>query len=234
MIIASLPHPVPNETAEYRTARNKLLQMEADLRDQVASLARARAALPPGGEVTEDYTFTAMQDGKIVEQAMSGLFGDHDSLMIYSFMYGPDDKSPCPMCTSFLDSLNGAAHHIEQRTALAIVASAPIGTSAAFADQRGWNQLQMISSSGNAYNRDYFGESPEGEQLPICNVFQKRRDKIHHFWSSELFFAKVDGQPRHVDTIWPLWNVFDLLPQGRGTDWYPAIDYTGPGNRETK
>lgn len=227
MIIADLPHPIPNETAKYRAARNELLQMEANLRQQVSSLAAARAALPLGGEVAQNYTFSAIQDGKVVDRTMSDLFGDHTSLMIYSFMYGPDDTAPCPMCTSFLDSLNGAAHHIAQRTALAIVTSAPIETSAAFCEQRGWDQLQMISSSGNTYNRDYFGESQDGAQLPICTVFQKHQNKMHHFWSSELFFAKLEGQPRHVDTIWPLWNVFDLLPQGRGSDWYPALDYAG-------
>lgn len=225
MITANLPHPIPNETAEYRAARNKLLQMEADLRQQVASLAAARGALPLGGEVSQNYIFTQMQDGKAVDRTMSDLFGNHDSLLIYSFMYGPADKSPCPMCTSFLDSLNGAAHHIAQRTALAVVTSTTIETSAAFAAGRGWNQLQMISSSGNTYNHDYFGESPDGAQLPMCNVFRKHGNKIHHFWSSELFFANLEGQPRHVDTIWPLWNVFDLLPQGRGSDWYPANDY---------
>lgn len=234
MITASLPHPIPNESAEYRAARNQLLQIEADLRQQINSLAAARAALPLGGQVAENYTFTAMQDGKVVERTMSDLFGNHGSLMIYSFMYGPDDRAPCPMCTSFLDSLNGAAPHIQQRTALAIVTSAPIETSAAFAAQRGWHQLQMISSSGNTYNRDYFGEGPDGAQLPMCTVLHKQDGNIHHFWSSELFFANLEGQPRHVDTIWPLWNVFDLLPQGRGSDWYPAIDYAGPTKGEPK
>ena len=148
MITADLPHPIPNETSEYRAARNDLLQKEFALRQQIHDLTAARAALPPGGRVDQDYAFTAMANGNVIERPMSSLFGGHSSLMIYSFMYGPDDKAPCPMCTSFLDSLNGAAHHIKQRTALAIVTSAPIETSAAFAHQRGWNQLQMISCAG--------------------------------------------------------------------------------------
>lgn len=224
MITPNLPHPIPNETAQYRTARNELLQKEADLRQLVQDVAAARAALPEGGRVNEDYVFSAIKDGKPAETAMSELFGAHDSLLIYSFMYGPDDKTPCPMCTSFLDSLNGAAAHIKQRTALAIVTAAPIEKSAALAKTRGWSQLPMISCSNSSYNLDYFGETPDGEQLPICNVFQKKADGIHHFWTSELFFAGLEGQPKHIDTAWPLWNIFDMLPQGRGTDWYPTID----------
>lgn len=221
---AKLPHPIPNETKHYREARKALLQMEIELRRKVAEVAAARAALPQGGRVPQDYVFTALKDGHPIDIPMSQLFGDHRSLLIYSFMYGPNDKAPCPMCTSMLDSLNAAALHVRQRTALAVVASNLIETIAAFADARGWNNLPMLSCSNNSYNLDYFGESSDGAQLPVCTVFTRTGDEIHHFWSSELLFADLDGQPRHLDTIWPLWNVFDLLPQGRGSDWYPAID----------
>ncbi len=202
------------------------MQLEIDLRRKVAEVAAARAALPEGGRIAEDYCFTALVAGKPVERRLSELFGFHDSLLIYSFMYGPHDEAPCPMCTSFLDSLNAAAPHVGQRTGLAVVTSAPIETSSAFADQRGWTALPMLSCTGNSYNRDDLGESPDGAQLPMCNVFHKKPNgDIHHFWTSEMFFAGLDGQPRHLDTIWPLWNIFDMLPHGRGTDWYPALDY---------
>ncbi len=225
MIDNNLPHPIPNETPQYREARNALLQLEAELRQKVTEVAVARAALPDGGKVGQDYVFTTIQDGQSTDKPMSALFGEHSSLLIYSYMYGPDDEAPCPMCTSFLDSLNGGARHIKQRTGLAVVTSAPIETAAAIAHQRGWSELPMISCAGNSYNRDYFGETDDGAQMPICNVFNKSGNDIRHFWSSELFFAKLEGHPRHIDMLWPLWNVFDVLPHGRGTDWFPALDY---------
>ncbi len=225
MIETDLPHPIPNETPEYRAARNQLLHLEADLRARIADVAAARAALPAGGIVDTDYLFTALQDGKAVEKTLSSLFAGHRSLMIYSFMYGPADDSPCPMCVSFLDGLNGSAPHIRQRTGLAVVTSGPIERTMELADKRNWNHLNLLSCAGTSYNRDYWGESADGDQLPILTVFRKDGEEIRHHWSSELFFAKLSGHPRHVDLLWPVWNAFDLLPQGRGTDWFPALDY---------
>ena len=225
MLTPKLPHPIPNETETYRKARNELLQLEAELRSKVGEVAAARAALPVGGKVEQDYQFTTMENDAIATVSMSALFDDHDSLLIYSLMYGPEDKQPCPMCTAFLDSLNGTAPHIRQRTGLAVVTSAPIEKSYPLAQQRGWSELPMVSAAGSTYNLDYFGEGSDGSQLPMCTVFQKKSDGIYHFWSSEVFFAGLDGHPRHIDMLWPLWNVFDLLPQGRGTDWFPALKY---------
>jgi predicted dithiol-disulfide oxidoreductase (DUF899 family) len=113
------------------------------------------------------------------------------------------------MCTSFIDSLNGAAPHFEQRANLAVVAKSPIGRIRDFARGRGWNHLRLLSSGRNTYNRDYHGENSEGGQLPSLNVFVRRAGKIHHFYNTELVFLPGDrGQnPRHIDMAWPLWNL---------------------------
>lgn len=219
MIEPNLPHPVPNETTEYRAARNALLQLEIEQRALAARIAEARRALPPGGGIPEDYAFTGEQ-GPV---KLSRLFGDKTSLIIYSLMYGPGAKAPCPMCTSFLDNLNGAAPQISQRCRLAIVMSGPIERGLALKQGRGWQNLNLLSAAGTTYNRDYFGETPDGSQLPMLNVFSNKAGAIRHFWASEMFFAGLDGHPRHVDTIWPLWNALDFLPEGRGTDWYPDV-----------
>jgi predicted dithiol-disulfide oxidoreductase (DUF899 family) len=213
----------PNETKQYRTARKKLLDAELALRRQVEKVAAMRRKLPPGGEVAEDYVFT----GERGPVKLSELFERGNTLVAYSFMYGPQMKNACPMCTSFLDGLDGNAQHVAQRTNLAVIAKSPIERIVEYARGRGWRNLRLLSSAGTTYNRDYHGENEKGAQLPMMNVFVKQRGKVRHFYGSELLYAPEDkGQnARHNDLMWPLWNVLDLTPEGRGTDWYPKLSY---------
>jgi predicted dithiol-disulfide oxidoreductase (DUF899 family) len=215
----------PNESGEYRQARNDLLRAEIALRKQTEEVAKMRHALPPGGVVPQDYEF-AEGDGNRVR--LSQLFLREDaSLVVYSFMLGPKMKAACPMCTAMLDSLDRTAPHATQRINLAVVAKSPIERIQAHARQRGWRSLRLLSSADNTYNRDYRGEDAEGAQLPALNVFVRRGSEIRHVYCTELLFAGPEaGQdPRHVDAIWPLWNLFDFTPEGRGSDWYPALEY---------
>ncbi|MGH8690770.1 MAG: DUF899 family protein [Burkholderiales bacterium] len=212
----------PNETKDYRSAREKLLEAERELRKHVEEVAALRRKLPPGGEVPEDYVF-ASADGKV---KLSELFTNGNTLVAYSFMYGPKMQKACPMCTAMLDGLNGNAQHIAQRTNLVVIARSPLPRILEHARQRGWSNLKLLSSEGNDYNRDYHGETPDGGQMPILNVFRKDKT-VRHFYATELLFAKDEpGQnARHVDSIWPLWNLLDLTPEGRGADWYPKLSY---------
>jgi len=215
----------PGESPAYRRARNKLLDAEIELRKKVEQVAALRRKLPPGGEIPQDYEF----DGEGGEKVrMSQLFErGKSSLILYSFMYGPDMKHACPMCTSFLDSLDGAAPHVMQRANLAVVARSPIERIREFARSRGWRNLRLLSSFRNTYNRDYHGESADGAQMPSLNVFVRRDGRIHHFFHAELMFASAEkGQnQRHLDMAWPLWNLLDFTPEGRGTEWYPKLEY---------
>ena len=214
----------PGESARYRESRNRLLEAERDLRRQVEKVAAMRRKLPPGGHVPEDYVF---ENGAGTVK-LSGLFQPgKNSLLVYSFMYGPNMKQPCPMCTAFIDSLNANAPHFTQRANLAVVARSPIARIQEFARSRGWNNLRLLSSANNSYNRDYFGEAPDGGQIPSLNVFVKRGNRINHFYQTELVFLPADkGQnQRHIDMAWPLWNLLDFTPEGRGTDWFPQIQY---------
>ncbi|NGP76977.1 DUF899 family protein [Balneolaceae bacterium YR4-1] len=223
----------PGESAEYRKKRDRLLQAEIELRRQIERVAEQRRALPVGGPVKVDYVFqegaSELTDRETRRDVrISELFEDgKQSLFIYSFMYHPDSEVPCTSCNSVLDGLNGQAPHIADRVNFAVVAKAPIQKIRSWALKRGWNNLRMLSSYKNNYNLDYFGESPDGSQWPAVNVFRKTRDGIFHFYNTELLYAPSEkGQnPRHVDLIWPLWNVFDMTPEGRGTDWYPRFEY---------
>ncbi len=216
----------PNESAEYRVARERLLEAEIALRRQTEAVAAQRRALPPGGPAAENYVFAEGDDGRPV--LLSELFGDKSTLLIYSYMYGPAMTSPCPACTSMLDGLDGQAPHITARVALAVAARSPIDRIREFAKERGWRRLRLISSADNNYNRDYHGEDAKGSQLPVLNVFTKGPNgAIRHAYCTELMFAPSDpGQnARHIDAIWPMWAALDFTPEGRGADTHPKLSY---------
>lgn len=223
----------PGETDQYRTARTALLDAEMALRRQLARVAEQRSRLPLGGVLREDYLFEeGSADIDDVDQTrrtrLSELFGaNRDTLIVYSFMYGPEMKQACTSCTSILDGLNGTAPHVMQRVPLVVVAKSPLERLRRFARERGWRNLRLLSSTKNSYNTDYHGENRNGDQLPALNVFVRRNGRIHHFYNTELLYVKPEtGQDgRHVDLIWPLWNLFDYTPEGRGTDWYPELAY---------
>jgi predicted dithiol-disulfide oxidoreductase (DUF899 family) len=214
----------PGDSAEYRTARDELLRAEIDLRRQTENVARMRRELPLGGKVPEDYDFETM-DGRRV--CLSELFRDgKSSLVVYSFMYGPNMARPCPSCTSILDALDAETKHIVQRANFVVVAKSPAERIRTFATERGWRSLELLSSADNSYNRDYYGENEKGDQWPMLNVFTQREDGIHHTYASELFGTADSGQDdRHVDPIWPLWNILDYTPEGRGAPGIPKLTY---------
>jgi len=213
----------PGEDAAYRQARDALLLAEMALRRQDERVAALRRALPPGGLAT-DYVFEEGEDGRPVK--LSELFGAKQTLLLYSYMYGPTMERPCPSCSSMLDGLDGQAPHITQRVALAVVARSPIARLRAAGAERGWRNLRLISSANNSYHGDYHSETADGAQRPIMNVFSRRGGELRHVWASELAFAPMDpGQdPRHIDQIWPLWNALDYTPEGRG-DFHPKLEY---------
>ncbi len=212
----------PNESAAYRKARNKLLTAERALRKKIEEVAALRRNLPQGGAVPEDYEFDSAQ-GRV---RLSQLFERGDTLVAYSFMYGPQMEKACPLCTSMLDGLDGNAQHIAQCTNLVVIAKSPLGRIEEHARARGWRNLKLLSSQGNGYNRAYHGEDADGRQWPMLNVFVRRAGKLRHFWGTELFYAKRSDKldPRHVDALWPLWNLLDMTPEGRGA-FYPKLQY---------
>jgi predicted dithiol-disulfide oxidoreductase (DUF899 family) len=238
--------PFPGESAEYRTARDELLRREIELRREMEAVAVARRALPPGGLVPEDYVFDELgDDGSIHEVRLSELFAPgRDSLVIYNFMFPrhvsderpgpvrgetarlPLAEGPCPSCTALIDQLDGAEPHVAPHVNVVVVAKAPIDRVATFGRERGWRNIRLLSSRGNTYARDYLGEA-DGQQLPMLNVFTRDGDVIRHFWGSEMLYAPSDPaqDPRHVGTLEPSWNVFDLTPGGRGSDWDELLDY---------
>ena len=216
--------PYPNDSVEYRAARTALLAEEIDLRRHIERVAAQRRALPPGGKVAQDYAFTAESGKRIL---LSEMFGDSDTLVIYFWMYGPERERPCPMCTSFVGSLDLPARDIMQRVPIAIIGRSPIERQMAFKRERGWRNLKFYATANDDFAHEYRGLAADGSEWPVLAVFSKQGSDVWLFWSDELNGETADpGQdPRGAPDPTPLWNILDLTPGGRGNDWYPKLEY---------
>lgn len=217
----------PNESEEYRRHRDELLEMEVRLRDEVEAVAEQRRQLPLGGRLKEDYQFERLDDDDEIQQvSFDDLFEEHDSLLLYSMMFGPDWDAPCPSCTCIVDGLNVNSRAVQETAAIAVVAAASAEQLKLWADRRGW-RINLVSGMSNDYLLDYAGFATTDPGLvSVMNVFKKTSDGIFHFWASELLSRPLpNGHPRHVDMIWPLWNLLDMTPQGRGDALVPKQDY---------
>src|SRR5260221_6030655 len=217
----------PNEGAEYRRDREAVLVEEIELRRHIERVAEQRRRLPPGGEVNKQYEF----EGENGRASFADLFGDKNTLVVYSYMFGPQRERPCPMCTSLLSAWDGEVPDIQQRVALAVVARSPIERLKAFKRERGWHYLPLFSDLSGEFSRDYHALTKDGGDDAAFNVFTKRQEAdgytIRHFWGGEMNGASTDpGQDtRGPLDLMPLWTILDVTPEGRGTDWYPKLNY---------
>ena len=211
----------PNESTEYRRARQALLAEEIELRRHLERVAEMRRALPPGGEVTKRYEFEG-EAGKIT---LAELFGNKQTLAIYSYMFGPQREQPCPSCTSFMSTWETKLPDVEQRIAFVFVARSPIARLIEAKRARGWTRHKIYSDPSGDYTRDYV--SAADADAPGYSVFTRRDGAIRHFWSGEMGPKAADpGQdPRGAPDIDPLWTILDTTPEGRGVDWYPKLSY---------
>ena len=211
----------PNESAEYRRAREQLLAEEIELRRHIERVAELRRALPPGGEITKNYAF----EGEGSRATLPDLFGNKQTLVIYSYMFGPAREQPCPMCTSFMSTWEAKLPDVEQRTAFVFVARSPIERLIEAKKARGWTRHRIYSDASGDYTRDYV--SAADADTPGYSVFSRRDGSIRHFWSGEMGSSTADpGQdPRGAPDMDPLWTILDTTPEGRGKDWYPKLSY---------
>ena len=221
---------LPNESQEYRSARDELLAEEDALREKIERVAALRRQLPAGGEIKEDYEFEQIDlaDGSTRPIRLSELFGDKSDLLVYSYMYGPDWENPCPACTSLIDGIDAVSRHVRQQAELVVIGKATPAQLYDMARERGWRDLRLLSSEKNDYARNYNAQPGETSEalMPVMNVFQKEGDKIHHFWASELLWTPMEGaHPRHMDIAWPLWGLLDMTRSGRHPQMSPQLRY---------
>jgi predicted dithiol-disulfide oxidoreductase (DUF899 family) len=212
----------PCESDEYRRARTALLAEEIALRRQIQRVAEQRRGLPPG-PVARDYRFLDEQDREV---GLADLFGEHDTLFTYLWMYGPERKRPCPMCTSFVGSLDIPAPDIEQRLALAIIGRSPVARQLAFARERGWRNLKFYQPVGEDFEHDMHWVV-NGEEWAGVFVWARHGDTVRLSWAAEGGPETADPgfDPHLAPDPTPLWNVLDWTPEGRPKDWYPKLEY---------
>jgi len=216
--------PFPGASAAYENARQALLAEEIEFRRHATRLVAQRQALPPGPVISKNYRF---KDEQGFDAGLLELFGDKNTLVTYFWMYGPQRERPCPMCTNLLGSVNGNAADIKQRVALKILGRSPVERQYAFAQQRGWRDLNFVQTVGDNYAHDLGILMPDGSEYPALIVFKRDGDDVRLFWASEMTKEMADpGQdPRDSPDLGVLWSVLDLTPEGRGTDWYPKLAY---------
>jgi predicted dithiol-disulfide oxidoreductase (DUF899 family) len=213
----------PGESADYRKARTALLTEEIELRRRITQVAEQRRSLPPG-PIAKDYRFL---DAEGKEVGLADLFGRHDTLFTYFWMFGPERERPCPMCTSFVGSLDIPTPDIEQRLAIAIVGRSPVARQLAFARERGWHHLQFYQTIGDDFAKDYRALI-DGEEGAAVLMWQREGDNVRLFWAAEGGTETADpGQDAHLaPDPTPLWTILDWTPGGRGTSWYPKLEYS--------
>jgi len=225
---------LPNESADYLSKREELRLAEIELMHQRERVANLRRRLPEGA-IVQDYVFEEgpadlnAGDAPIRTVRLSELFtGSDRSLVVYHFMYGKKQTSPCPMCTLFIDGLNGVAHHLAQNVDLAIVAAADPRALRKHGRARGWDKLRLLSGGTSTFKYDLGSEDREGEQDSTVSVFTRDSDgTVRHFYSAHPSMAN-DIKERGIDLMTPIWHVLDLTPQGRD-DWYAKLAYAdGP------
>jgi predicted dithiol-disulfide oxidoreductase (DUF899 family) len=211
----------PNESQAYRDARAALLKDEQELIDKTKAVAAKRRTLPPGGQLKEDYVFQWANDSKLGERVkFSELFGEKNTLLLYSWMFGPNWDKPCMSCTSLMDGYDRAWYSVSRDAAFVTVAKAQPERINAWAKERGWSQLPLLSGFESPFQADYKCQEPQNDdmQWPVMHVFQKRDGKIFHFWATETM-------ENHVDTVWVYWNLMDFTPEGRPDNLTPPQRY---------
>ena len=223
-LAAKAKTPFPGASAEYDKARKALLAEEIEFRRHMTRLTEQRRALPPGPVITKNYRF---KDEQAFEVGLRDLFGDKDTLVTYFWMYGPQRERPCPMCTNWLGAVHGNAADIKQRVALKILGRSSVERQYAFAQQRGWRDLNFVQTVGDDYAKDLGILMPDGSEYPALIVYRREGDQVRLFWASEMKREMADpGQdPRDAPDIASLWSILDLTPAGRGDDWYPKLQY---------
>jgi predicted dithiol-disulfide oxidoreductase (DUF899 family) len=221
---------LPNESPEYLAKREELRLAEIELLNARERVAALRRGLPKGATI-QDYEFiegpTSLEDGDEPTKnvRLSELFTALDrALVIYHFMFGKKQTVACPMCTAWIDSFNGIAHHLAQNVDLAIVAAADPSTLRAHARNRGWDKLRLLSAGDSTFKYDLGSEDGEGHQDSTISVFTRDSDgTLRHFYSGHPWLGEGIKE-RGIDELNPIWNMLDLTPAGRGS-FYASLEY---------
>ena len=212
----------PNESNAYREACQELLVEEIELRRHGERVAELRRHLPPGGEVPADYSFVG-EDGADVR--LSELFGDHDTLVVYSYMFGSERESPCPMRTSLMGGFDHKIADIGQRVAIAFTARSPIERQIEANVYAGGRSCRCTSIAATTTRGRLCPPMTTTRRDTTCSHGATARSAT----SGETRSPSTWPTPiriRAVRSRWtPLWQFLYTVPAGRSIDWHPSLTY---------
>jgi predicted dithiol-disulfide oxidoreductase (DUF899 family) len=219
------------ESADYLAKREELRAAEIELMQQRERVAEMRRHLPQGA-IVQNYEFEegphdlSAGNSPVSKVRLGELFTKPDrSLVIYHFMYGKKNSKACPMCTAWIDGVNGISHHLAQKLDFAVVAAADVPTLRTFARGRGWDKLRLVSAGDSTFKFDFGSENPDGGQDSTISVFTRDANgAVRHFYTAHPWMSP-EIRERGIDLLTPIWHFFDLTPQGRG-NWYTSLDYS--------
>jgi len=219
-----------NESDEYRARREALRLAEIDLMQQRERVAELRRRLPPGASVP-DYVFQEgpvdlnAGDAPIRSVRLSELFtGPDRSVVVYHLMYGKKQTNPCPMCTMWIDGLNGVGQHLAQSVDFVVAAAADLPALRQHARARGWHNLRLLSCGPSTFKYDLLSEDADGNQDSTISVFTRDRDgALRHVYTAHPWMSEAIRE-RGIDLLTPVYNLLDLTPEGRD-GWYAKLTY---------
>jgi predicted dithiol-disulfide oxidoreductase (DUF899 family) len=207
--------PVVSET-EWQAAHEALLAKEKEATRARDALAAERRRLPRV-RIEKDYAF-AGPEGAVT---LPDLFAGRSQLLLYHFMFGPNQDAGCDGCSMFVDQVGHLAHLHARDTSFAVVSRAPIEKIAAYKERMGWT-FPWVSSFSSDFNVD-FGVGPETPQEGVyqdgetfgLSVFLRDGDDVYR-----TYFTTARG----VEALGSVWTLLDLTPLGRQEKWEDSRD----------
>jgi predicted dithiol-disulfide oxidoreductase (DUF899 family) len=209
------------ESPEYAKIRDELHAAEVALRDQRERVAELRRSLPLD-TVVPDEAFEELRDGQRVPVKLSELCSADRPLVLLHFMFGKAQTVPCPMCTMWADGYDGVIPHLSQRLDLVVFVAGDPALFESYARERGWKNLRIVSAADSTLKARLGFEGEDGSQHPGATVITRVGDDLVHSYSVCAYFGE-EGY-RGMDLLSPVWNFFDLTPDGRG-EFIPSKRY---------
>jgi predicted dithiol-disulfide oxidoreductase (DUF899 family) len=203
---------------QWIEARKALLAEEKAFTRRRDELTRRRQELP-WERVEKEYVF----DGPEGKRTLADLFDGRSQLVIYHFMFGPDDAEGCQSCSFWADNFNPNVIHLKARdVTLVAVSRAPLDRLAAYEKRLGWS-FEWVSSGQTDFNFDYgISFSPADQERPVYN-YGSGSPRIPEREGMSVFFKDEDGNIFHtysayargIDLLNTAYNYLDLVPKGR-------------------
>ena len=206
---------------DWLAVRKELLAKEKEFTHARDELTRQRQALP-WEAVEKDYVF----EGPNGKETLADLFDGRSQLLVYHFMFDPDDEAGCPVCSFWADNFDPIVQHLRQRDVTMIAISrAPFPKIATYRERMGWS-FKWVSSSQNDFNFDY-GASfrPEKRDQAVYNYGtlapgDPNREGASVFARDKTgtVFHTYSAYARGIDLVNTAYNYLDLVPKGRDED----------------